>query len=69
MHEIIENYKIREHAILGPFHAQGPSGLIRISYPQPEREYSGAYQCCYLTRRELINQYPELFGPRYVNCF
>ncbi len=54
MHEIIENYKIREHAILGPLHAQGPSGLIRISHPQPEREYGGPYHCCYLTRRELL---------------
>ncbi len=69
MHEIIGNYKIREHAILGPLHAQGPSGLIRISYPQPEREYGGPYHCCYLTRRELIDRYPELLGTSYVYCF
>lgn len=69
LHTIIQDFDLHEHEILHPIHTQGPSGLIRISNLQPEREYVGPCHCCYLTRQALIDQYPELLGPRNVYGF
>jgi MoaA/NifB/PqqE/SkfB family radical SAM enzyme len=69
LHRIIEDYDLREHPILLPLHAQGPSGLIRDFNIHTGKEYVGPCHCCYLTRRELIDQYPELLGPRNVYGF
>jgi hypothetical protein len=69
LHTIIQDFDIQKHEILRPLHAQGPSRMIRVSNHQPEREFVGPCHCCYWTRRELIDRYPEILGPRHVYGF
>jgi pyruvate-formate lyase-activating enzyme len=51
---------------IGVMHIEGPAGLIRKNGLQSSLEYVEACHCCYMTRRTLIDQYPDLLGPCHV---
>jgi MoaA/NifB/PqqE/SkfB family radical SAM enzyme len=64
--QIVENYKVQEHAIFRHLYAQGPSGLIEYTNLNPAKKFVDACHCCYTARLELIDRYPDLLGPRQV---
>jgi hypothetical protein len=66
LHEILANYDVRTHEILGALYTNGPSGLIEEFSLAPEDHIVDACHGCYASRKQLIDQYPDLLGPQHV---
>lgn len=66
LNEIITNFDIHNHPILGPLLENGPSGLITDTTDNHEGQYIDACHCCYSIRHQIIDDYSEWLGPRHV---
>ena len=62
--EIMADYHPDTHPICGPLHQGGPAKLIEELGLNPDREYIDECHCCFLIRRGLLDQYPEVLTPR-----
>jgi len=64
--EILDHYKPANHPICGPLNSGGPD-LLRKSYSfMTDGELIDGCHVCYLTRRYLIERFPEYLAPRQV---
>ena len=66
LNEIIFNYDIEKHIILRELDQHGPSGLMEATRLETEESYVDACHACYSARKRLLDQYPDLLGPRHV---
>jgi hypothetical protein len=63
---IVNEYIPKEHKIIQPLLELGPLGLVRKSQLHPNQKFADECHCCYSARRDLLEVYPELLGPRQV---
>jgi hypothetical protein len=66
LNEIITNYDAKNHDILGVLAEFGPAGLIEQSGLPSDTKIVDACHGCYKSRKQLIDEYPDLLGPRHV---
>jgi hypothetical protein len=64
--QIINDYQVQEHAIFRPLYTKGPAGLVEATNLTLGVEFVDACHCCYTARKNLIDYYPDLLGPRHV---
>ena len=64
--EIISNYKPDKHPICSPLLRGGPAELARELGVVLESGYIDECHLCYLTRKAMIDQYPDYLTPRQV---
>jgi len=64
--EIMASYHPDQHPICGPLHKGGPAELVRTLKREPGEEYVDECHLCFLTRRDLIDHYPQYLTPRQV---
>ena len=59
-------YRAESHPICGPLAEGGPALLAKQYDADHEEEYVDECHLCYLTRRALIDKFPEYLAPRQV---
>lgn len=64
--EIMDRYDPEKHPICGPLIKGGPAQLAREYYIQVESGYVDACHLCFLTRRALIDKFPQYLTPAQV---
>jgi len=64
--ELVREYEVDAHPICGPLNKGGPVLLARQYHVDIEEAYVDECHLCYLTRRALIEQFPEYLAPRQV---
>jgi len=64
--EIMASYHPDQHPICGPLHQGGPAELVRSLKIEPGEEYVDECHLCFLTRRDLIDRFPQYLAPRQV---
>ena len=64
--EIMASYHPDSHPICGPLHHDGPAGLIGALNLKPEPGYVDECHACFVSRREILDRYPEYLTPRQV---
>ena len=64
--EIMASYHPDQHPICGPLHQGGPAELVRSLEIEPGEEYVDECHLCFLTRRDLIDRFPQYLTPRQV---
>ncbi|MCE7736966.1 MAG: 4Fe-4S cluster-binding domain-containing protein [Candidatus Heimdallarchaeota archaeon] len=64
--EIIENYNPTDNPICGPLNTGGPSKLIESLNLEIKEEYVDECHACYEVRKKLMDEYPEILGPKLV---
>jgi hypothetical protein len=64
--EIIAEYHPDNHPICGPLHRGGPAELLKTLKIEPGEEYVDECHLCFLSRREVIDKYPQYLTPRQV---
>ena len=64
--EIMATYNADDHPICGPLVRNGPAGLIEELGLTPEDGYVDECQACFLSRRNIIDKYPNILAPRQV---
>lgn len=64
--EIFKNYRPGAHPICGPLIKGGPIHLAERYGVPYEAGYVDACHLCYLTRKQLIDRFPEELGPRQM---
>ncbi len=64
--DIIAGYRADVHPICGPLLRGGPAELARAYGQTPASGYIDACHLCYLTRKAVIDRYPEALAPRQV---
>jgi MoaA/NifB/PqqE/SkfB family radical SAM enzyme len=64
--QIISEYNPEKHPICGPLLKGGPAQLAREYYIQVEPGYVDACHLCFLTRRALIDKFPQYLTPPQV---
>lgn len=64
--EIIQDYHAEKHPICGPLVRGGPAQLVKELNINPESKYVDECHLCYLTRRKIIDKYPEFLAPKQV---
>lgn len=64
--EIIENYEMQSHPVLGVLNSDGPAGLMESSGLDLTTRFVDPCHCCYSIRRDLANLYPDWIAPRQV---
>lgn len=64
--EIIAGYDPDNHEILKVLNNLGPAGLVEKSgFPQ-DTQFVDACHGCFASRKQLLDEYPDLLGPRLV---
>jgi hypothetical protein len=66
LNEIITNFDAKTHDILSILVEYGPAGLIDQSGLPSDTKIVDACHGCYKSRKQLIDEYPDLLGPRHV---
>jgi hypothetical protein len=66
LQEILPNYDVTRHEILGELYKNGPAGLIEISRLPVSTKIVDPCHGCFSSRKQLIDQYPDVLGPRHV---
>ena len=69
LNDIISNYGIQSNQVLSILADQGPAGLIELSGLPPGKKIVDACHGCFASRKQLIDEYPGLLGPRHVYGF
>jgi hypothetical protein len=64
--EIIADYRPEAHPICGPLIRGGPAELARACGQAPEPGYIDECHLCFLTRKAVIEEYPEALAPKQV---
>jgi hypothetical protein len=64
--EILAGYRADAHPICGPLLRGGPAELARACGQAPAPGYIDECHLCYLTRRTVIDRYPEALAPKQV---
>lgn len=64
--EIITGYRPDAHPICGPLIHGGPAELARTCGQTPAPGYIDACHLCYLTRKAVLDRYPEALAPKQV---
>jgi hypothetical protein len=63
---LAEQYEPAAHPVCGPLIQGGPARLARQYGTETEAGYVDECHLCYLTRRALIDRFPEQLAPRQV---
>ncbi|MHB9132741.1 MAG: hypothetical protein ACYDBB_16865 [Armatimonadota bacterium] len=63
---LLSTYQPASHPIAGPLVNGGPAALARIYGVSLEDGYLDACHLCFLTRRQLLNRFPQYLTPRQV---
>ena len=61
--ELVFKYDAQIHPICGPILRGGPAGLAKAVGVMPEAGYIDECHLCYVTRRAIIDQYPDYLFP------
>ena len=64
--EIMASYHPDKHPICGPLHRGGPAELVKDLDLKPDEEYVDECHLCFLSRREIMDKYPEYLTPKQV---
>jgi len=64
--KIIAEYHPDHHPICGPLHRGGPAELVTTLKIEPLEEYVDECHLCFLSRRDIIDRYPQHLTPRQV---
>jgi hypothetical protein len=64
--EIVENYRPEKHPICGPLLKGGPYELARQYGVDYDGSHVDACHLCFLTRKQLLDRFPEQLAPRQV---
>lgn len=64
--QLIAGYRPDAHPICGPLIRGGPAELARACGPTAAAGYIDACHLCYLTRKAVIERYPEALAPKQV---
>ena len=64
--EIITEYHPDHHPICGPLHKGGPAELALALDLEPDEGYVDECHLCFLSRRQVIDKYPEYLTPKQV---
>ena len=64
--EIMASYHPDTHPICGPLHKGGPAELALALNLEPDEGYVDECHLCFLSRREVIDKYPQHLTPRQV---
>ena len=64
--EIINTYDLKSHDILRIIENNGPAGLLEEYRLPAKTKIIDACHGCYAARKQLVDLYPELLGPRLV---
>jgi hypothetical protein len=64
--KIIAEYHPDHHPICGPLHRGGPAELVTTHKIEPLKEYVDECHLCFLSRRDIIDRYPQHLTPRQV---
>jgi hypothetical protein len=67
--ELISNYHPESHPICGPLIRGGPAELAKEAGVKPEKGYIDECHLCYLTRKEIIDKFPDYLTPKQVYGF
>ena len=67
--QIIKGFRRNKNYILRTLIERGPNGLIQETELNPNEKYVDACHCCYAARLALLDEYPDLLGPRQVYGF
>jgi pyruvate-formate lyase-activating enzyme len=63
---LLNEFDAHSHPICGPLVEGGPAHLARSCGVPSEEGYMDACHLCFLTRRSLIDRFPEYLAPRQV---
>ena len=66
LNEIINTHDLESHDILRILAENGPAGLIEEYGLPAESKIVDACHGCYAVRKQLVDRYPDLLGPRHV---
>ena len=69
LNEIITNYDVQSQGILSILVEQGPAGLVEKARLPADTKIVDACHGCFLSRKQLIDEYPDSLGPRHVYGF
>jgi len=64
--KIIADYRPETHPVCGPLIRGGPAELARACGQTPQPGYIDECHLCFLTRKAVIDQYPQALAPRQV---
>ncbi len=64
--EIMASYHPDDHPICGPLHRGGPAALVEDLGLNPDEGYVDECHLCFLSRREVVDKYPEYLTPKQV---
>ncbi|MFC1532214.1 radical SAM protein [Thermodesulfobacteriota bacterium] len=64
--ELLSSYRSKSHPICGPLIQGGPAELAKKLGVVPEAGYIDECHFCYLTRRTVIDEFPDYLAPRQV---
>ena len=64
--KIIADYRPEAHPVCGPLIRGGPAELARACGQIPQPGYIDECHLCFLTRKAVIEQYPQALAPRQV---
>lgn len=64
--DLVREYEAEKHPICGPLLAGGPAELARAYGISHNGSYIDACHLCYLTRRTLLDRFPEFLTPKLV---
>ena len=66
LNDILSNYDIQSNQVLTILADHGPAGLIKKSGLPLGKKIVDACHGCFASRKQLIDEYPILLGPRHV---
>ena len=69
LNEIITNYDVQSQEILSVLVEQGPAGLVEKARLPANTKIVDACHGCFLSRKQLIDEYSDSLGPRHVYGF
>jgi Radical SAM superfamily len=64
--EIMGEYKAAGHPICGPLEKGGPTALAQVYDIDPYGEFVDECHYCFAVRRQLVDRFPHLLGPRQL---
>lgn len=63
---LLNTYQPASHPIAGPLAYGGPAALTKLYGISPQGTYLDACHLCFLTRRQLLDRFPQYLAPRQV---
>jgi MoaA/NifB/PqqE/SkfB family radical SAM enzyme len=64
--EIATKYNPEDNPICRALNIGGPSKLIETLNMNPEKEFVDACHACYEVRKQILDDYPDILGPKQV---